>query len=330
MKCMKKIHTTSQGGIYMGITIREFQVAMETYGAERLSNCSGSRYSVSVPCFNVAGTKFFHSGSYYIVHREKDVPEEIMNRAMAEFGEKHPGGDNFWWGEVHSIKGMLTLAAMLEGNYNKERIDELTNETYKKLLDCESIKSNVEFPFHSTHSLKMEELYKVLAEYSNIVNPFANSELQIKDPIQYLDTVEVTLAMQEGRKPYTRLNLSTGSYQAKFEDDENSWFYDTFVLIQRNRNNGYINMGHYYLKGNDGRSVDEVVRLDYNAIEGSYDDHPNDIDLRISLKTGLAWQTYKEEQAELATDEQIDIMITHLKISIKKIKNKIVRKMVSI
>lgn len=87
----------------MGITIREFQVAMETYGAERLSNCSGSRYSVSVPCFNVAGTKFFHSGSYYIVHREKDVPEEIMNRAMAEFGEKHPGGDHFWWGETHSI-----------------------------------------------------------------------------------------------------------------------------------------------------------------------------------------------------------------------------------
>lgn len=313
----------------MGITIREFQVAMETYGAERLSNCSGSRYSVSVPCFNVAGTNFLHSGSYYIVQREKRVSEEIMNRAMAAFGEKHPGGKNFWWGETHSIKGILTLAAMLDGKYSRELVDELTNETYKKLLDCASIKSNVEFPFHSTHSPKMEELYRVLAEYSNIVNPFGNSELKIKDPIQYLDAVEVTLAMQEGRKHYTMLNLSTNSSQSKFEDDENGWFYDTFVPIQRNRINGYINMGHYYMNGSDGRTVDEVVRLDYKANRDNYDDHPDDIDLRISLKTGLAWKTYKEEQAELATDEQIGVMITHLKISIKKIKNKIVRNMIN-
>lgn len=312
----------------MGITILEFKVAMETYGAKRLSDCSGSRYSVSVPCFNVAGTKFFHSGSYYIVHREKDVPEEIMNRAMAELGEKHPGGANFWWGEVHSIKGMLTLAAMLEGNYNKERIDKLTNETYKKLIDCTSIKSNVEFPFHSTHLLKMEKLYKVLAKYSNIVNPFGNSELKIKDPIQYLDTVEVTLDMQKGIEPYTRLNLSTGSYQAEFVYDENSWFYKTVVLIQRNRNNGEIKIKHYYSKENDEHSFDEIVLLKYKAIKDSYNAHPDDIDLRISLKTGKAWQAYKKEQAKLATNEQIDIMITHLKISIKKIKDKIVRKMV--
>lgn len=309
----------------MGISIREFQVAMETYGAERLSNCSGSRYPISVPCFNVAGTNFLHSGSYYIVQREKRVPEEIMNRAMSEFGERHPGGKNFWWGETHSIKGILTLAAMLDGKYSRELVDELTNETYKKLLDCESIKKNVEFPFHKTP--KMEELFEVLAEYSNIVNPFGNSELQLKDPIQYLDTVEVALAMQKGS--YTRVNLSTGSYQANFEDNENSWFYDSFALIQRNRNNGYINMGHYYLKGNDGRSVDEVVRLYYKAVRDSYGYHPDNLDFRISLKTGMAWKTGKEEQAELATDEQIKVMITHLKISIKKIKNKIVRNMIN-
>lgn len=313
----------------MGITIQEFQVALETYGAERLGNCSGSRYFISVPCFNVAGTKFFHSGSYYIVNRGKDVPEEVMNHAMAELGEKHPGGDNFWWGEVHSIKGMLTLAAMLEGNYSRERVDELTNETYKKLLDCSSIKSNVEFPFHNAHSLKMEELYKLLTEYSNIVNPFGNSALKFKEPIQYVNEVAVTLAKAEGEGHYTSLKLSSKTAESEFSEDVNGWFYDTTVPIQRNRNNGYIIMGHYYTNGNDNRPIDEVVRLDYNAIAGSYDDHPDDIDLRISLKTGLAWQTYKEEQAELATDEQIRIMITHLKICIKKIKNKIVRKMVS-
>lgn len=117
----------------MGITIREFQAAMETYGAERLPNCKGSRYSVSVPCFNVAGTIFLHSGSYYIVQRGEIASEEVMNSAMAQLGEKHPGKDHFWWGEIHSIRGILTLAAMLDRKYSKELVDELTNETYKKL-----------------------------------------------------------------------------------------------------------------------------------------------------------------------------------------------------
>lgn len=254
-----------------------------------------------------------------------------MNRAMAEFGEKHPGGDNFWWGETYSIKGILTLAAMLDGKYTKELVDELTNETYKKLLDCSSIQSNVEFPFHSTHSPKMEKLYKLLAEYSNIVNPFGNNEFKLKDPIQYLDAVEIALELQEGRNHYTRLILSTNSSQARFENGEKGWFYDSFLPIQRKRNNGYISIGHYYYSnGSDVYPVDEVVHLDYKAIRDSYDDHPDDIDLRISLKTGLAWKTFKEKQAELATDEQIEVMITHLKISIKKIKNKIVRNMINI
>ena len=120
----------------MGISIKEFQMAMEAYGAKRLADQSGSRYDYLVPCFEVRGVHFLHSGSYYIVQREQKVPDDIFNEAMAMFGEKHPGGDNFWWGETHSVKGILTLVALLEGRYSKELIDELTNETYKKLLEC--------------------------------------------------------------------------------------------------------------------------------------------------------------------------------------------------
>lgn len=325
----EKIHTIiSQGGIYMSITIREFQIAMETYGAKRLPNRSGSRFRISVPCFNVADTNFLHSGSYYIVQRGKRVPEEIMDRAMAEFGEEQPGEDHFWYGEIHSIKGLLTLSAMLDGKYSKDLVDELTNKTYKKLLDCSYIQSNVDFPFHSTHSPKMEELYKLLAEYSNIVNPFGNNKFKLKEPIQYLDAVDVFFELQEGKKHYMMLTLSTNSFESIFADTENGWFYDTFVPIQRKGIGGSIKMRHYYVNGSDGHPVDEAVYLKYKS--NSYNlDNPDDIDLRISLKTGLAWKTYKEEQAELATDEQIEVMITHLKISIKKIKNKIVRNMIN-
>ena len=164
----------------MGISIAEFRVAMETYGAKRLPDQEGSRYNILVQCFTIGDVNFLHSGSYYIVRRGNRAPDEIMDKAMAEFGEKHPGGDNFWWGEIHSIKGILTLAAMIEGKYSKELINELANTTYKKLLECSLIQTNVEFPFQSNQSPKMEELYKKLAEYSNIVNPFGNDTIEKK------------------------------------------------------------------------------------------------------------------------------------------------------
>ena len=305
----------------MIITIREFQVAMETYGAERLPNRLGLEISVSGPCFKVAGTYFLHSGSYYIVQKGKKVPEETMNHAMTELGEKYPGGDHFWYDEICSVKGLLTLTAMIEGKYSKEKVDELTNKTYKKLLECPVIQNNVEFPFNCKHSPKMEKLYKLLAEYSNIVNPFGNNELKLKEPIQYFDVADVSLTVRGEHD--TKLKIFTNSILAKFDKNEDGWSYDTFVLTQRNRINGYINMGHYYVSGSEGRPEDEVICLECEAYKGNN----NGINLRISLKTGMAWKTFEEKQAKPATDEQIETMITYLKMTIKKIR-KLINKMV--
>ena len=312
----------------MGISISEFRVAMETYGAKRLPNREGSRYRVPVPCFAVGDVEFLHSGSYYIVQRGNKPPKETMDKAMAEFGEKHPGGDNFWWGETHSIKGILTLAAMLEGKYSKELIDELANTTYKKLLEHSLIQTNVEFPFQSNHSPKMEELCKKLAEYSNIVNPFGNDTVDLKEPIEYFDSLKLSIESKEGENPYARLALEGRSSQAIYNNDFDGWCYYTMILFQKNRKNGYISLGHHYTNGKDRRPVDEVVCLDYRTNIDSYAHHRGDIDLNISLRTGLAWQNYKEERAAPATDEKIDIMITHLNTSIREIKQRIVRYMI--
>lgn len=318
----------------MGISIREFQVAMETFGAERLPNREGSRYRILVPCFQLNGIQFFHSGSYYIVHRGNDLPGDIMNRAMAEVGEKHPGGDNFWWGEVHSIKGMLTLATMLRGDYSKALVDELTNKAYKQLLECLLIKSNVKFPFEfSTHSPKMQKLRKLLEEYSNIVNPFGNDKFKIKEPIGYLDKVKVQLSAghEESADAYSRLTLKSPSFETLFNIDSEGWTYRSSVPVQKNRKNGLIHFYHYYENGSKNSNVDEIVYLEYN-VQGKEDDIfktlPEDIDLRISVKTGLAWKTYKESEAVLATDEQLDVMIAHLKMSIRSLKKSIIHNIV--
>ena len=307
----------------MSITIGMFQTAMETYGAERSSGRIIAGNGLPVPGFIVSGITFTHSGTNYIVTIGKEVPEEILNRAMAEFGETSPGKENFWWDGIRSLKGILTLSAMLDGKYSKKLIDELTNATYKNLLNCSSI-PNVGFPFHGTPG--MERLYEVLTEYSDTINPFGNPDLELKkldfkEPTQYLDDVQVSLASQKGRNPYRKLILSTNSSKATFAEDEKGWFYDTYV----SQGKGYIGMGHYYFNG-ISRPVDEVVRLHYKVNTDNYDRHPDDIDLRISLKTGLAWN-FHERLAEPATDEQIEIMITHLKISIEEIRKDILCKM---
>lgn len=314
----------------MGISIREFQVAMETFGAERLPNREGSRYRILVPCFQLNGIQFFHSGSYYIVHRGNNVPDDIMNHAMAEVGEKHPGGDNFWWGEVHSIRGMLTLATMLRGDYSKALVDELINKAYKKLLECSLIKSNVKFPFEfSTHSPKMQKLRKLLEEYSNVVNPFGNEDFNLKEPIEYLDKIKVQFSAghEESSDAYSKLVLKSPTFETFFSIDSEGWTYRSSVHAQ----NGLIHFYHYYENGSNNRSVDEVVYLDYNVQrkdENIFDTLPEDIDLRISVKTGLAWKTYKESEAVPATDEQLDVMITHLKMSIRILKENVLRNII--
>lgn len=313
----------------MGMSIEEFRVTMEVYEAMRVGNAEGSRYPIIVPRFNIQGVDFIHSGSYYVVQRGNKVPNEIMEKAMAAVGETHPGGKHFWWGEIHSVRGMHTLAAMLEGKYSKELIDKLTNETYKRLLDSELIKKNHEFEFKDMHSPKMEELYKLLIEYHNIVNPFGNAELKLKDPIKYLDSIDISLSTNNGSKRDVNLCMETNSAQVTFHDHSEGWCYDTFVNIQKYRRNGYVNIGHYYNNGKDHRDIDEVVRLYYKVNRQTYREDHNDIDLRISLKTGLAWKTYREEQAALATDKQIEIMSSYLENTIKKVKRRVLNNMIA-
>ena len=101
------------------------------------------------------------------------------------------------------------------------------------------------------------------------------------------------------------------------------------VLFQRNRRNKSVNISHYYNNGTDKRPIDEVIYIDYSdRAEHGYYHHPDDLDFRISLKTGLAWETYHEDLAHPATDEEIDIVIFHLKDSMKKIKHRIINKIV--
>jgi hypothetical protein len=205
---------------------------------------------------------------------------------------------------------------MLEGK--EQVVNELMNATFKKLIESSSIQSDFEFPYHSEHLPK--QFYELLEQHRKIVNPFGNSEFNLKEPAQYWSKVDVLLELNEG----TKLTLKAKLCQAKFSKDKNGWLYETSIPVRTNQMYGYLNIGHYY---ENEESNDEVIRLKYKL--NGHLENTDDIDLRISLKTGLAWKTYKEKQAKLATDEQIELMITHLNNSIEEIKNNIIYNMIS-
>lgn len=311
----------------MGITMEEFRVAMETYGARKIPFMEGTKHVLPVPCFNVSGVDFLHSGTFYVVQQGHVCPTEIFNQAMAELGEKYPGErTHFWYGEIHSIRGLLTLSAMLDGKYTKELVNQLTAETYQKLFSSPTLRINPEFPFHDTHNPKMKKLYAVLQEYNNMINPFGNSASDFKAPIHYLDKVNFSIACNSINHSVDFI-MQSDPVKTDFTYDSSGWCYDSKIFLQRNRKKAFLHMGHFYRSKKSRFPIDEIVRLHYLADRDTWNS-PDNIDFRISLKTGLAWKPYYEEEAILATDEEIETMITFLRISIKKMKNKIIHNMV--
>lgn len=96
----------------------------------------------------------------------------------------------------------------------------LERATFQELINCPSIQSNVDFAFHNTNLPKMENLYKLLAEYSNVVNPFGNSDLKIKEPGNHFKDVETYLEVSNILENFTGLRFSTNTAHASFTKNE--------------------------------------------------------------------------------------------------------------
>lgn len=316
----------------MGISIKEFSTAMEVYGATRLPNHIGSRYNVSVPCFEINGIMFFHSGSYYIVNRNREVPERILNEAMAELGEKHPGGSNFWWGEVHSVRGMLTLASMLENKYDKNQVDQMTSDVYEKLLSHQKIQTNFEFPYRDTaFSHKFAQMHKLVIKFDKKVNPFADSKQTMLSPKEYLSKIKVGIGSYDEESASVNLTLTSKRTTSVTMSNSSSGVSYRSAFDVRNKGSnkkGYLILSHYYAPEKRSEPDDEIIYLNYSPYS-DYKKHPEDIDLRISLKTGLAWATYEMQDAHSVTDEELDTMINYLKLYMRRIQKNIIRHITS-
>ena len=174
------------------ISIREFQITMWLLGAKRLEDKKGSRYDIPVPCFEVADIHFLHSGSYYIVQRKGKVPKEIREKAMTECDEKYPGGQNFWHDEIHSVKGLCTIVLMLQNRYDKQTAKEFTSEVYRIFFEKPWLSYNRKRFCKGAKDTLTRELHYMILEFHDITNPFGCLEFKKKQPIEYVDKINIS------------------------------------------------------------------------------------------------------------------------------------------
>ncbi len=311
----------------MSITFKEFEVAMETYGAQRLEDQDGYEWNVKVPAYQIAGVTYVHSGSNYVRY-QSDSPIEIMLAlAKVESGEKEPGEEDFWEREIHSVRGLLTFVTMVDEKYSKNFVDDLMNTIYKKLLDNPEFKKNNSVVFRNLKTNNAYELYNLLSDFSRIINPYADIFVETKEPIDYIDNTKLGIAVEDR---FVQFWLTNTPCQVTFKNGNDGWMYDATATIDRKYYKGVLCIGHYYNNGTDGRPVDEVVRLDYierNNEESEMSEE--DIDLRISLKTGLAWSEKQSiKEAKPVTEDQVEEIIAHLKVLIKKVQKRIYKPMI--
>ena len=304
----------------MGISIREFETAMEMYGAKKLPNETGTRYNVSVPCFKVANVKFKHSGSYYIV--QYGVSDKEWNNALKALNEEHPGKINYWWGEIHSIRGVLTLASILDNKYSKEYVDELTNLAFEKLiksmvksLDIKSSINYVEYP------KEYQKILKKVREFDYLVCPFIpfyfeneidtqKSGIYLKTPSKYLDDINLTcngkrwLTLEtEKILLYTSIGDGTAAYDIR----------KGIIPMKNNNKMGGFSLNHYM----DEWSEQITLYIVPNLKEPFSNISRITVDL---INAKICYKNEIDETAKDITDEEIKILLGYLQKACRYIK----------
>ncbi|MBR1884613.1 MAG: hypothetical protein IJ809_06815 [Clostridia bacterium] len=311
----------------MSISTREFSVTMEVLGANRLRDVIGTRFDILVPCFETSGVTFFHSGSYYIL--SENLNESVLREAIGKVGEEKSGDKHFWFGEIHTITGLITLCLVLEKEYSKERFDEVINKVYSKLLDVESIKNyDLRTNVKDTKNIRLKLLLSLLREFDSYVNPYANKNLTLSSPSNYLEKLDVSfLSSEEKYEKNFSLIISSDNACTKFCYDVNEQYYKTEKYIKGKWKDVLVEYSIIHYTHNN----EECVYLSVIDISGqslNLEDDKLDIDLRINLSTLKAWKTYHENEMQELTLKQINTVIHFVRKAIHYIKKNVINQMI--
>ncbi|MBO5143090.1 MAG: hypothetical protein J6C46_08945 [Clostridia bacterium] len=186
--------------------------------------------------------------------------------------------------------------------------------------------SSIKMPQIAYENPSFRKLYELIAEFDSLVNPFGNPKYVVRNPKSYLSEISVRY-IQNAYKINLTLNSSSVELTYNTYFGENKWNYQfsTWSDQERKREGKVTLLNHYFDNSKDKEEPDEIIYLYHSAGGGAPQN--GDIDLRISLKTGLVWKNY-EGIPKKASQNQINTMIKHLKNSIRIIREELINKIV--
>lgn len=289
----------------MGISIREFETALNLVKAERQNTTN-----LSVSIFKIGTTQLVHYGGNYATYKDTDsiLPKEIVDNAIQILGQKQR---DIIWNEIHSTKGLVVLVLLLKGEYNKEIFNSFIDKIYRKLFNNSLLQKQYSTALDTT-SPKSNILESLLMQYDKAINPYAS----VKPASAYSDKLKLDLTFDSNSMelPNIKVNATTSlgttaeftsspfqvAYYAEYLNDEST---ETYT--------GYKSFKHTYIFDYNCALLDEFLLINIHS--------PNEEDtsLSINLFKGLIWSS--DNPAIPLTDTHIELLINYLKECVSRI-----------
>ena len=279
--------------------------------------------------------EIFLKEAYEVSRYDEDFPknfEKIIKAKKQEILLNNPESLYVDCYHIDTLEGLLILLTELQdysigkalnkpNNTQVSQLPELLAEINRRLIEEGNPYQNTDDWIEEHQSFVLEiiknfqnsdeqenNIRALLNKFDSIVNPFSNSETEMRDPSDYLDKVKFN-CYAEDQLRLTIEDKSTGYLVQHTRDNEDM----TYYLRHPSDAEPFVQVNHYFSLGNnETKSPEEVLYINYYYED---DNNPNQVDMRYNLTTGLVGKTYGSK--EPITSEQKDFIIYELLEAIK-------------
>ncbi len=157
-------------------------------------------------------------------------------------------------------------------------------------------------------SEECDEIGELVNQFDGMVNPYINSEVEVKDPSEFVEKVK--MHMVYGRRNLIRMSIDVDDVKAEYARD----------VEGRNQDEYLQYILSYDVTPNYRMSVDHTVCDEYDEIRlfGFEKNHSGEgkIDLRYDMRTGLVHSTYGNVHHPMTEDEK-ELFISEINKALK-------------
>ncbi len=261
------------------------------------------------PTFEIKGIYFRHSGKYFICTYNKEIPVEIREKAKEILGDKGNRGVHFWYGEIHTVLGLVTVVTMINNNYTQEYVNSIIDKVYQKLFKAYVVNKKINF---KTSEYSIEKITVVLEKFHRITNPLLSKELKLINPNLYENKLKLWYDLEN--TSYGCITLKTDEYFINFKRKNKKWAF----RYEDDENESIIT--HYY----DPKEYKEEILFIRYYTKNENSDISTEYRLNLGLQTGSILDEDKKMNERLISQIEIDLVIQKIEQAIRNIEENII------